>query len=256
MILLLVACLRPAPPAPALPYAFEPRPTTGEVRVVPVFCLHDPLPTDLGTFLGPPLPAGADARRRARTHEAGQLAEQVGRALPGEVNGALGESWAGQFRAHRLPRRWSPRVEQALRGERPLDPTLSDAAVATGGDAVLFSWMDALTVMPLTRLELEGFVVETVAGPVVVDDVDEPYLVSARIGLALVAHDGEVVIRYSDTYDAVLSGERSPAVAARDLASAVAREVVKVWATDPRLLEGEPPLLAPSRRSPAARLER
>lgn len=228
------------PAAPHLPYAFEARPTSGEVRVVPVFSLYAPPSPVLATFLGPPLPDGADALRYRRTRELAGLAEDVGRVLPGEVNAELGEAWPGQFRNHPLAAGWRPRVEDALRGERDLDATLSGAARATGGDAVLFSWVDDLDVLPLSLLDLEGATLETQAGPVVIDDLDEPYLVEAAVGMALVTHDGEVVVRYRDTFNTVLSEARGPDTAARDLAHGLAEQVALMWADDPRLLEGEP----------------
>lgn len=232
---------RDAPaPGPVLPFAFEARPTAGEIRVVEVIPLH-PTPTvDLDDWLGPALP---DARVRVRTERTGQLAAlagEVGRALPGEVNGALGDQWPGQFRGHRLPGAARHQLEDALRGGRALDPTLAAAARAVGGDAVLFSWVDLVQASPLSTLGPPGEILETDAGPALVDHADEAYLVSARVGLALVTADGEVVLRYQDTYEAVLSGAGGPRAAGRDLAQALAEEVARVWAVDPRLREAEP----------------
>lgn len=240
LLVLIAACAHTVSRGPQLPYAFEARPTGGEVRVVPVFSLYAPPSPELSTYLGPPLPAGSDTLRYARARELAGLADQVGRVLPGEVNAELGEAWPGQFRSHRLAPGWRSRVESALRGDRDLDATLSEAAHATGGDAVLFSWVDELDVLPLALLDLEGTTLLTQAGPVVVDDQDEPYLVAAAVGMALVTHDGEVVVRYRDTFNTVLSQARGPDTAARDLAHGLAEEVALMWATDPRLLQGEP----------------
>lgn len=221
---------------PVLPFVtFEATPTAGEVRVVPALRLHDPLEPELGSFFGPALPAGPVATRIARTAELEDLTAAVGLALPGEVNGVLGDTWTGQFRSHRMPKAAGQHLATALRGGgRDLDDALADAARAVGGDAVLFSWLDRLDAEPLTLKDVPGMVIETPAGPVVVDDGDQPYVVTAQVGMALVAHDGEVVIRYHDTYETVLSGARGPDVAGRDLAQALARDIVKVWFTDPR----------------------
>jgi len=233
-------CARGTPPDPFLSFAFEARPTTGEVRVVPALQLHEPVATELGSFIGRVLPERQARVREQRTRQLRLLSGAVGLALPGEVNGELGASWAGEFQAHAYPLGVRQRVTEALRSQRGVDAALSEAAQAIGGDAVLISWMDQLDARPLTLTGIPGTVVDTPVGPLVVDSDDEPYLVSARVGMALVAGDGEVVVRYHDTYETVLSGARGPQVAGRDLAHALAAEVAMVWSTDPRLLEGEP----------------
>jgi hypothetical protein len=87
------------------------------------------------------------------------------------------------------------------------------------------------------------------------DPSDEPYLVSARLCMALVASDGEVVVRYEDRFEGVLSGPDGVHRAGRELARALASEVTKVWAVDPRLMEHEPgaptPHRTPGRSLPA-----
>jgi hypothetical protein len=232
-------CAHP-PPEPFLAFAFEARPTAGEIRVVPALQLHPPVTTELGSFVGRRLPERQARAREQRTRQLSALSGAVGLALPGEVNGELGDTWAGEFQAHGFPLGVRQRVTDALRSQRGVDAALADAAMAIGGDAVLLSWMDRLEAEPLTLTGILGTVVDTPVGPLVVDSDDEPYLVSARVGMALVTGDGEVVIRYHDTFETVLSGARGPQVAGRDLAHALAAEVAKVWSTDPRLREGEP----------------
>ena len=227
-----------------LPFAFEARPTSGEIRVVPALQLHPPVAPELGSFLGRSLSQRQASVRYQRAYQLTHLSVAVGEALPGEVNGELGERWRGQFRTHGYPLGTRQRVADALRNRRDVDLALGDAARSIGGDAVLISWMDHVEARPLTMSEMLGLVVDTPAGPVVVDNGDEPYVVSAEIGMALVAADGEVVVRYHDTYETVLSGSRGPSTAGRDLAHALAQEVAKVWAIDPRLLEAEPGMLA------------
>ncbi|MEQ1570891.1 MAG: hypothetical protein ABMA64_35000 [Myxococcota bacterium] len=231
-------CVHPAAPAPTLTFTFEARPTTGEVRVLPALQLYAAVAPDLNSPLGRPLPHDQATTRITRAIQLDALAGAVGLALPGEVNGELGERWPGQFRLGSYPMGARGRVEEALRTGRDLDGVLGEAARAVGGDAVLISWVDQLDARPLSRDEWPGSLVNTAAGLIVVDPADEPFAVSARVGLALIASDGEVVVRYDDTYETVLSRERGTEVAARDLAHALASEVAKVWAVDPRL--GEP----------------
>ncbi len=235
MLIGLVACVRPAVgPRPA--YLFEPRTTTGEIRVVPSFRLHPTPALETTTWLGLPLGAQALAAREDRTRDLDALSRAVGVALPGEVNAALGEAWSGQFRAGALGSVARLRLSEALRTPAAdLDAVLSEVAAGVGGDAVLFTWIDALDCAPVTLLGAEGSVIDTPAGPVVADHGEEPYVVSARITAALVAHDGEVVLRYGDTFHTVLSASHPPGDAGRDLAEDLAGELALVWATDPRL---------------------
>lgn len=248
---------RSASSEPFLPYHFEARTTAGEVRVVPALQLHDPLSPELGSFLGAHLPYEQERLRRLRTTQLGRLSSEVGFALPSEVNGQLGERWHGQFRLSRYPIGVKRRLVEALRSGRGVDHALGEAAKSIGGDATLVTWMDRIDASPLTLTEWPGLVVETVSGPVMVDMQDEPYVVEAAIGMALVASDGEVVLRYHDTYETILSGARGPRVAGRDLAFLVAREVAAVWATDPRLYDVDSGLTAePSPRNHKTRLSR
>ncbi len=143
--------------------------------------------------------------------------------------------------AHGLPAGARDKVTDALLGRRPgLDAALGEAARAVGGDAALFSWVSELDGQPLSLLGFPGEVVETPVGPVVLDHDDEPYLVTAKVGMALVTRDGEVVVRYQDTFETILSARTDSARAGRELARALAREVTLVWGTDPRLIEHEP----------------
>lgn len=227
-------------PADSLSYAFEARPTWGEVRVVPALALHDPVHVNLDSYLGRALPPHRRQVRAERAADLQRLPTALGLALPGEVNGLLGLDWQGQFRGHDLPPTLQVRLGDAITGRRPdLHASLADAARTIGGEATLFSWVVDLEAEPLSLRGFPGEVVDTEVGPVVLDHNDEPYLVRAEIGMALVAHDGEVVLRYQDDYATVLSGHGGTAAAARRLAHALAEEVVMVWAVDPRL--GRPP---------------
>lgn len=233
-----VGCVRPSlvNPADHLSFAFEARPTWGEVRVVPVLAVHHPVELNLDSYLGAALPHHRQSVRRARTRELAEVPDALARALPGEVNGRLGLAWRGQFRSHHFPSGAYHHVADALTGQRPdLTAVLGNAARAVGGEATLFSWVRQLEGEPLSLRGFPGEVIQTSAGPVVLDHEDEPYLVTARVGMALVTRDGEVVLRYEDTYDAILSGREGAADAGRSLAHALAEEVVMVWATDPRL---------------------
>ena len=218
-----------------LAWTFEARRTAGEVRVVPVVDLHEPLALDRSTFVGLDLPWEREGVRRERTAQLAEIPEEVRLALPGAVNGELGRRWNGQFRVGSFPMGGHERVEAALRRGTDVDRVLEDLARAVGGQATLFTWVSDLSGRPLTAEGFPGDILETPRGPVVVDHWDEPYWVTASVGMALVTSDGEVVLRYADTYEAVLSARQTPDRVGRELAQGLAAEVVKVWAVDPRL---------------------
>lgn len=239
--LLLVGCAHPVPVGPpTLSWDFAARLTTGEVNVLPV--LVDVPRTDMvrDTYLGSDLPWFRAESREVRTAQLEAVPGEVGMALPGAVGSALGSSWDATFRAGDWPRGHRDKMQAALRGKAGLDAELAEVARDMGGAATLVVWVDGLLGRPVTADGFPGDIVPTEAGPVVVDHRVEPYRVTARIGLALVASDGEVVVRYADAFDAILTEHSDPARVGRELARCMAREVVRVWPTDPRLAVAEP----------------
>jgi len=165
--------------------------------------------------------------------------DAVAWALPGAVNAELGLEWDGDFQASAMPLGGKDRLLGALGRRDVLDPALAELARASGGDATLFTWVTSLEADVLSSQNLPGEVVDTIVGPVFVDVTQEPFVVQARIGMALVTRDGEVVVRYEDEYSSLLTEDRSATWVGRDLARRLAEEVALVWATDPRLKEAE-----------------
>jgi len=228
------------PVRPSVSWDFAARPTYGEVRVLPVVADVEPQPLVQDTFLGAQLPGFRLASRAQRTRQLRAVPGAVGLALPGAVYGELGPAWQGHFRVGAFPSGGRDRFLAALRGRVDLEAALSDLARDIGGDASLFVWVDRLIGSPLSAEAFPGDIVRTDIGPVVVDHADEPYRVTARVGMALVASDGEVVLRYRDAFEAVLSQRSDPARVGREMARALAHEIAPVWPCDPRLVEAEP----------------
>lgn len=239
----LVACATKQPQGLYQPWTFEARVTAGEVRVVPIVQLHSELEVDTRSYVGIPLPHERLQKRKQQTEALARVPDALAEALPGAVNGQLGLAWHGQFHHASWPLGAADKVHAALNGERALDVTLEEVAGQIGGEATLFTWVRELDGLPLSTLAFPGQAVPTPIRPVTIDHTDEPYLVNLLCGLALVTADGEVVIRYEDVYQTVLSGKVGPDRAAADMAAVMAEEVTKVWATEAELNRRDRPRL-------------
>ncbi len=224
---------------PHQPWKFEARTTHGVVRVLPVLALAEAGEVPLEGYVGARLPWLREWLRGQRTAEVGRIPDAIGSTLPGAINGELGARWDGHFLGGRFAPGSRRAIRNALQGKGDLDQALSASARGLDGShgerAVLVTWVTRIDAEPLTARGFAGDIVQTSSGPVVLDHIEEPFLVDARLGMALVAHDGEVVLRYSDRFETVLSARRGASDAANDLARSLASEVAKVWATDPRL---------------------
>lgn len=210
-----------------LPWDFAAREAEGDVRVLPLLELGDAPGLVRDTWIGLPAPPEQERIRRRRTAELARVPHQIGLALPGAVNGELGPTWSGDFHIARWPDGIDERAIGAI--ERNEWRILGSVARAVGGDAVLLTWLTALDGQPITASNMPGDVVDTPAGAVVVDLRDEPYLVTATIGAALVTRDGEVCLRYTDTFEAVLSARYDADRVGRQLARSLAAELTRVW---------------------------
>ncbi len=225
---MLTACPRRPPPVDP-PVVTELRPVTGEVRVVPGLGVHGPVAVELGDFLGGGLAEPRVAVRSQRTAELGALPSEVGLALPGAVGGELGDDFRGTFRTTDWPDAARSKVVRALERGHGLD----DALGAAGGEAVLITWVDRLQARPLSLDGAPGDMIDTPRGQVVVDHADEPYLVDLGVGMALVSGDGQVLLRFREDVQAILSGARPPPVVGREVARHLAEEVARTWTRTP-----------------------
>ena len=93
------------------PWRFEAQVTKGEVRVLPVLPLHEPIPVELGSFVGAQIPHERQRLRTRRTAQLEEVPRAMGERLAGAVNGLLGVSWDGHCLLYTSP---SPRdVEES-----------------------------------------------------------------------------------------------------------------------------------------------
>jgi len=226
---------RTAEPLDLIPFAFEARTSRGEIWVMPPLTVHAPVEMNEQHLLGAALPLRQRRIRAERTKELASLPEAIAEVLPGEVNARLGAHWRGQFRHHGAPPSQSHRLADAVSHRRPDLHAVLEGYAETFGRWVLLTWVTELEGEPLTRRALPGEVVQTASGSVVVDFEDDPHLVSVRMGTALLAPDGDVVLRYEDRFEAVLTGQTARHEAARQLAKSLADEIAIVWMTETSL---------------------
>jgi hypothetical protein len=203
----------------------------GVIHVLPVLGTYEQPRVDLDEGLRD-LTVSRDREqiRRERTYELVQVPGAIALALPGEVQVALGDAWSGRFRSARWPVGGRDRLAAALHRDGSLDDAL--ASLARDDGLVLVTWVDDLRGDPLTAEALPGEVVHTASGPVIVDLFAEPYRVTAGVGMALVASDGEVVVRYADRFEGLLSASRDSDVVGRELARDLAEQAALLWPTD------------------------
>lgn len=222
---------------PVLPYAFEERAVRGAVHVLPVIDLVDPLPVETTAFVGEAVPWVREEIRGERVASLALVGHELALAMPGAIHAAVGREWKGVFHRGRFPVSGRAQVRRGLAETGVLDRNLGRVAGRMRGDASLFTWVSRIAGRPLTAEAFPGEFVSTTIGPVVVDHLDEPYFVEVDLGLALVTHDGEVVLRYEDRLAGVLSEEDSPTQLATRLASQMAAELVSVWVVTPPEVE-------------------
>lgn len=225
----------------------------GEIQVMPLVSAHAPLQVRLDDYVADGISLPRELIRRERTAQVQTVPAALGTALPGAIHARLDPSWRGSFRVARAPARAQDRLLTALRRDDPerLEATLIELARGAGGSATLFSWVSDLTATPVSTLDAPGATIDGPQGTLLVDLFEEPYLIDAEIGLALVTADGHVIVRYTDTASALLSPDRSPSRTGWALAESFASEICKVWPDDPGLYDTP----GPSESAVAAHME-
>lgn len=218
------------------PWAADAEPAGDEILVLPVLDRSGARAVDYRESLGVRVPYTREEVRRERTAELGLIAAAYGWALPGEVGAALGASWDGRFLVGRWPAGARSRIDQALDGG---DIDVALAGLADPRRTVLVTWVDRVDGRPISAEAMPGEVVHTAVGPVICDLFAEPYRVNATIGAALIAPDGQILVRVTDDVEAVLSEADGPDRVGRTLAAALAEDVAKLWPTVPRGSDGD-----------------
>lgn len=236
MLLLLMACGRVPNPTPHIQWRFEARPAAGQIAVLPVLSLIERNEVSTQDYVGP-IPPWRLELRKQRILEIERVPEAVGLALPGALASNLPRDWEGQFRVGNYPKSLKAKLADHLANDEPLDALLSELRHREDGVLTLVSWVEDAVVSPITAEAAPGEVVESAVGPVAVNLFEESYRIRATVGLALIASDGDVILRYRDDFESILGAQRNPMRVGRDLALGLAQEIVKMWPSDPRLKE-------------------
>lgn len=203
---------------------------SGEVLVLPVLELHDAPLVNLDHHVVAEVPFSQQIRREVRTQMLQTLPVEVAAALPGAVNGQVGRGWDGRFRPGSFPVGSDIRLSHALaRPGADVDQALAQVGQRSGSDAVWITWVRRLHGAPLTAQGFVGDLVHTTTGPVVIDLTDEPYLVELDVGVALVSGQGEVLLRYEDRFEGVLSRHTDAPAVGRAVAKDMAGQVALLW---------------------------
>jgi len=205
-------------PASELSWGWAPLEGAQDVRVAPLVVAGAwPALEPLG-FLGEQLDGSAAHLRNLRDHQVATIPEVFSLALPGELARALPADWKGSLRDARAPARARSQIEAGVDGRRSLEAALQELAGRLQGDVILFQWMSDVSAVPLGTTTAPGTTTRVADRVVFVDQHTDPVLTEATVGLALVAADGEVFLRYENRYQVLITGSNSSWKAGRQLA--------------------------------------
>jgi len=205
-------------PTHELDWGWAPLELGSDIRVAPLVVVG-PLPElEQVGFLGEELEGTAAQLRSLRSGQIAAVTESFSDALPGALASALPAGWNGHFSDARIPASTRTQLAAGLDGRRSLASALRGAVDRLPGEVVLFQWISDIEAQPLGATTAPGTTLRAADRLVYVDEHTDPVLAEATVGLALVAADGEVFLRYEDRYSFVITGSNTSQRAGRDLA--------------------------------------
>jgi hypothetical protein len=222
-------------PSDVIQWDLHPDMVEGEVRVAPIVVVAEVPEPELKGLVGQPLDPWVAQGRLIRTAEVAELPYAFQHQVPGALYGALPRDWDGHFRDQDLTLSQRITLTHAL-GEdgRGISAALTEIAKERGGDATLFTWVVALDGVPLTREHMAGELVLMDDGmPVTVEHDTEPYRIIAEVGLALVSAEGEILFRYQDEYEGLLTDSNPLDAVARGMAHDAVGDIAPFWLSAP-----------------------
>lgn len=235
-LLMTVGCIKTQPTTSVTPWLFEARPENGNIQVLPVISAFELAEATQQDFVGP-IPPWRFQLRKQRVRSLRSVPDAVAMALPGALASQLPSNWPGHFEVGHFPGTLKSKLADSLTKGESIDGYLGEMGSRKQDVATLVSWVEEIEATPITQEAAPGEMVQSDVGPIVVNLFEESYRVRATVGMALVASDGEVILRYRDDFESILGEQRNPNRVGRDLAISLAREITKMWPIDPRLDE-------------------
>ncbi len=205
-------------PCRELDWGWAPLDLGSDIRVAPLVVIGPMPDLEQVGFLGETLEGKAALLRELRSTQVAAVTESFSDALPGALASALPEGWQGRFSDARVPPSTRTQLAAGLDGRRSLEDALQLAVDRLPGEVVLFRWMSDVTAEPLSASTAPGTTLRAADRLIYVDGHTDPVLAHATVGLALVAADGEVFLRYEDRYSFVITGSDNALRAGRSLA--------------------------------------
>lgn len=205
-------------PLSELDWSWAPLDLGTDIRVAPLVVVGSMPVLENTGFLGERLSGQAARLRSVRGAQISAVPDAFSTALPGELASALPADWRGHLSDAKVRPAARSQLTAGLDGRSSLDQALRAAVDHLPGEVVLFRWMTDVQARPLGSSAAPGTTLRAADRLVYVDQHTDPVLAEATVGLALVAADGEVFLRYEDRYTFVITGNSNAARAGRDLA--------------------------------------
>jgi hypothetical protein len=205
-------------PTQELDWGWAPLELGSDIRVAPLVVVGPMPDLERVGFLGEELEGKAAQLRDLRSTQVAAVTESFSDALPGALASALPADWRGRFSDARVPPSTRTQLAAGLDGRRSFADAMQLAVDRLPGEVVLFQWMSDVTAEPLSASTAPGTTLRAADRLVYVDEHTDPVLAHATVGLALVAADGEVFLRYEDRYSFVITGSNNALRAGRSLA--------------------------------------
>jgi len=199
-----------------LDWGWAPLGEAQDIRVAPLLLVGTLPGLESSGYLGEELQDGEAELRLYRDAQLSQVPGAFALALPGQLARAMPSEWNGRFRDQPLSPRMRALLVSGVDGRRSLDQTMREAASKASGEAVLFHWMTDVQAHPLLSSHAPGTTTRAADRLVFIER--DPVLAEATVGLALVSTGGEVLLRYEDRFQVLLSEANRPPRAGRELA--------------------------------------
>lgn len=225
-LLVQIAHSSPLDELPEASWNWSPISEIGDIKVTPLLLINHVPKLSPSGYLGEQLTSVDLEKRFKRNEQLNLIPEAFSHALPGQLARYMPENWKGVLTDTSLGLRERSKITHSLLSSpTDLDKTLEKLVDNT---ALLFHWISAFEAVPLSTTIEPATTTRVAERYVFVDSKTDPVLVNIKLGLALVSAEGQILLRYQEHYEVVLSEAKGPDSAGRDLARQVASDVALV----------------------------